>query len=243
MLRNRFHFIYLLIILFGHQNVFSQDNILNLINERYSLLDSWSLKAKVSIFKKENDLKPFLIMHTSSMGSSDGTLVINDGVEVLMNKNSALIIDHKEKTIQYSKSNFKSKSKSNLDLGNKLVMYFDSTQTDYVNSVLILENGDVNIVCNAKNRSAEITEARYYFRKESLELYRVVFKYSPNSLYKKVITDYTLFEMNIPFNSNTFSESKYLKGTGKNAIVLEKYANYDFYNQYGKTLNDYLNEK
>jgi len=245
MLRTRIHIlgVNLLMIMFTITFVNAQNDVVKDINNKWSNINSWKVKAKAQIFKNENDTKPFNVILSQSSVSPHGSIIVNGDIEVLLNPKCSLIIDHKGKTIQYSSSSDKKNKDSYLNSKPKIILGSDTVINKYALKIEVLESGDVLYIANSLNNEDDLNSAHYYFRKGSYDLYKVEYYYSKSSIYKKVIIEYSLFEVNPTFDSNYFSEAKFLVGTGNKAKLQPKFNGYEFYNQYGKTLNDYLYEK
>ncbi len=218
----------------------SQNIYLNDISSKYKSLQSWHVETKTSIYKNVNDSKPFNVVESKSFATSNGVLIKNGSFEILMNPKCSLIIDHKEKTIQYSNSN--ENNIKAIRLKNKPDVIIDTSNKNYENSILELDNGDILLESKSLNPKNEIKSAKYYFEKETFKLKKIIYLFNEKSIYRKAVIEYSVFDMSPNFNSDFFSESKFIIGNGPKASLQKKYASYEFFNQYGKTLKDYLNE-
>ena len=239
MLKSRF--LYFIVAVLG-SSMFSkaQNEKLDLILNKYRQVNQWSVSTKTKIFKNSTDIKPVRIIEASSLISPQGSITKNGSFEVLRNERCVFIIDYAEKTAQYSRSNHKA-FKENMEKQKPEILALEDS-VDASRNVIVSEltNGQLMVQISNNTENSELVKSEFYFNQPSLELHKVIYWFNESAQYSMVSIEYLTFEFNPHFSTDMFSESKFLKGSGKTAVLLPKYKEFELYNQYDKSFKDYF---
>lgn len=209
----------------------------------YAGLSNCSVSTVTSFYARQSDHRPQRVMYSQAKFSEQGSIIKNDAVEVLTNGHCILVMDHAEKTMQYSKAN-PAALKQSLDRQRQAFAFADSLfRARNKVTLSILADSTLQLVAKPHKTGNGPEQTTMLFDMKTHSLSKVTYLYGAGSMYYRVETVYEHADLAPFFPNGTFSESRYVSGSGEKAKPQQKYAAYTFHNSFSKTLNLYDDAK